>query len=370
VKVSVEIKFSDNNSDDVRILAVGDIMLGISSLRAIAEKNTLPMYIKKSPLYLIEDVLPILENSDILFGNLECVLSKDFDYNDFDNPKLIMAPKEAVSLLKESNFSILNLANNHILDYGDEKVCETISILEQCNIRYLAAPNTISEYDIQIFKLKNKKIGFLGYNLCDQGKKHQISEIFNSIKSNKKLVDILIISLHWGWGYEHNSYPSSDQISLGHELIDKGADIILGHHSHVFQPIEIYNGKVIAYSLGNFIFDMWRIENKVSGILEIRVNSKNNLSVKVLETEQSEYKLKFKSEDINNIRGLVLNNLEDKVCPDSYEACALKIKKTHNKEIILYYLLNFYKFSIGFHCHNIIRWGSKFSDKLCKIHRK
>lgn len=224
MKINVGAECLNNDSDDVKIMVVGDIMLGISSLRAIAEKNTIPAYIKKSPLFLIEDILPVLENSDILFGNLECVFSKDFDYNNFDDPKLIMAPREAVSLLKGSNFSILNLANNHILDYGDEKVHETVSTLEQCNIRYLAAPNTSSEYDIQIFQIKNKKIGFLGYNLCDQGKKHNISTIINSIKSNKKLVDVLILSLHWGWGYEHNNYPSPDQIDLGHKLIDEGVD--------------------------------------------------------------------------------------------------------------------------------------------------
>lgn len=344
---------------NIKILAVGDIMLGISSLRAIAEKDTIPDLLIKDSDSIIREIKPYIKNKDVLFGNLECVVSKEFNGVDFNNPQLLMAPLEAVSLLEFGNFDILNLANNHILDYGKENVRETVNLLEEKNFKIIGAPYTKYESKLQIFDIKDKKIGIIGYNLCNGGKKSEVSDILHSINIFEKLVDILIVSLHWGWNYEHNSKPSPEQIELGHTLIDKGVDIVLGHHSHVFQPVEFYHGKIIAYSLGNFIFDMWRDENKRTGIIEILINPNNEISVKIIPLVQVHYKLNIMSKDKNNMNHLIVKNIKDIPNSNRYKKEANKIRKKHNKEIIYYYILNFYKFSLAFHKTAMLRWFKK-----------
>ena len=98
------------------------------------------------------------------------------------------------------------------------------------------------------------------------------TKIKEDIYRIREKVDFIIISLHWG--DEYIQKPSLDQIILAKMIIDQGADIILGHHPHVIQGIETYKNKLIAYSLGNFIFDMWMPKTRESILLQIELNKK------------------------------------------------------------------------------------------------
>lgn len=350
---------SENTYDSneiIRILAVGDVMLGISSLRSIAERNTIPSLLVNDCRSMLIGVKPCLENKDILFGNLECTISKNhYNCND-NNPQFLIAPIEAVSFLKYGDFDILNLANNHILDHGIDKVIETVNILEIEGLHIIGAPYTKFESDLCVLEIKNKKIGFLGFNLCREGKSSNISTILQSIKENREIVDILILSLHWGWEYEYSPKPSSEQIRMAHVFADAGVDIILGHHSHVFQSIERYHGKVIAYSLGNFIFDM-EYENCLSGILEILIGQNNEISFKEVPIKQIDNKLQLSE---NGSKVALHTASADYFNSQIINETNPKYRKKHNKDILYYYLSNFYKFSIAFHIATITRWSKKF----------
>ncbi|KAF1079011.1 CapA family protein [Methanogenium sp. MK-MG] len=350
-------KYSDD--ENIKILAVGDIMLGISSLRAIADKNTIPNLILQDNKSIIKDILPSLKKKDILFGNLESPISNQFDWASLDNPKLIMAPGEAVSTLKYCNFDVLNIANNHTLDYGTEVFDETIQFLKKENIRVIG---NHAKANLETIKVKNITIGFMGYNLCDEGNKSSNSNIYSDINNYKQLVDILVISLHWGWGMEHSFIPSKEQIELGHKLIDMGVDVILGHHSHVFQHVEIYNGKIIAYSLGNFIFDMWRDENIKGGILEIMIDSNKNLEANIIPTIQDKFSVKIDSEMMKYKNKLLTTNINETI--NNLEIQNSQLNKKHNKEILLYYILHIHKFSFNFHINTISRWTKKIRSYI------
>jgi len=146
----------------------------------------------------------------------------------------------------------VNLANNHIFDYGLEGFEDTISFLEQNNIPYCGING-------KFIQLENCKIlGFCSLTStpvkeCGKYKLNILEEIdFEYIKNIKKEHEYLIIILHWG--LEEFKMPRYEDVKLAHKLIDIGVDLIIGHHPHVIQPIEIYKGKYIFYSLGNFIF--------------------------------------------------------------------------------------------------------------------
>ena len=93
-----------------------------------------------------------------------------------------------------------------------------------------------------------------------------------TLEELKKDVDVIVVSLHWGTEYAKS--PSSAQIEIAHQIIDWGADLILGHHPHVIQKIEEYNGGVIVYSLGNFVFDQHKSETKKSIIFKAKLTKK------------------------------------------------------------------------------------------------
>jgi len=255
-----------------------------------------------------------------------------------------------LTVIFKKGFDVLNLANNHILDHGYENAKKTEKLLDERGFITIGSPTSPHE-KIKIINQKGKKIGFLGYNLCEQKNKSNISDIFRDIKNSKKLVDVLVVSLHWGWRNEHMTEPSQEQILLGRKIVDQGADIILGHHSHVFQPVELYKGKVIAHSLGNFIFDMWRLENRIGGILEILIYENLEFSVKIIPIIQTDYKVEYYEKHTEKMNDLIVEKIESSFTREEYKKKLNKKKKQHNREVFCYYLFNMYKFSIRLHFH-------------------
>jgi len=182
--------------------------------------------------------------------------------------------------------------------------------------------------------------------LCEQENKTEISKILEKVEKSKSEVDLLIVSLHWGWKKEHMPMPSKDQVKLGHKIIDQGADIILGHHSHVFQPVELYKGGVIAYSLGNFIFDMWRLENRLGGILEISIYENHDMNITVFPTIIKKYSIERYDTYSEKIEDLIVDKIEPIPNNEKYKKEVRKKKKKHNREFLSYWIQNFYKLSL------------------------
>ncbi len=230
------------------LLAVGDIMLGRSVNSKMRRLNNFT--------YPFEKTWDFLKSADLTFGNLESPFFSNCPTT--DTGMTFCADPRAIEGLVKSGFDILNLANNHILNYGQAGLKQTQEILKKENILPLV------QNEEQILEIKKTKIGFLGFNLTGTFNKEQV---LKKIKEIDPKVDILIVSFHWG--EEYSQEPSKDQIELAHQAIDFGADLILGHHPHVIQPSEKYKEKIIVYSLGNFIFDQeWSQETK-KGLLGV-----------------------------------------------------------------------------------------------------
>ena len=228
----------------------------------------------------------ILKNADITFANLESpfgtggkpVPCKGIWFR--ANPAF--APK-----LKDAGIDIVSLANNHILDYDVEVFLETLRILKENQISYVGAGNNAAEAGLPvIITAKNKKVAFLAYSQFagihwDNKKPRtflatdnqpgvlpiKVGEIEAKILQIRSEVDYIVVSLHWGVEYSH--YPTKEQQKIARRLIDAGADVIAGHHPHVLQGIEYYNGGLIFYSLGNFIFDQLPLARRESMIAKI-----------------------------------------------------------------------------------------------------
>lgn len=248
----------------VKLMAVGDIFLK-------TRNNKLPF----------ENIKEIFKDKDILFGNLETVLSNQG--RETEKAVSLHTSPDKVNYLKDAGFDALNVANNHIMDLGVEGFNETLKTLTKNNINFIGARDN-PEQNYVILDKQGIKLGFLGYSnsgyiLPEKNiwiNKLELKKIIKDIEFIKQKCDFVIVSLHWG--IENVFYPSPKQINLAHELIDSGATIILGHHPHVIQGIERYKHGLIAYSLGNFQFDPYVSDspNNQSFILTIEL-SKNGL---------------------------------------------------------------------------------------------
>jgi len=251
----------------VKFVAVGDIMMGGKVEEII---------IKYGSEYLFEHVAPILQDSDITFGNLEAPLTNEknkvvWDYSKIlDEPVIIdgkmfgnsifcKALPESIDGLVFAGFGIVSLANNHIMDYGKNGLFDTLNVLSNYNIKSIGAGKNLTEARKPvIIQIKNVKVGFLAY--CDvyvSSKKEPGNApskyIERDIQNLKDSVDIIIISIHQGMDIV--DYPLPNEVKLMHSIIDFGANLILRHHPHVIQGIEHYNNGTIVYSPGNFVFD-------------------------------------------------------------------------------------------------------------------
>lgn len=247
----------------MKIAFMGDVMLG----RLV---NEVLKY--ETPDYPWGDVLDTLRGVDFRVCNLECVIS-DHGRPWTITPKVFHFRSDAknVEALKVAGVKLVSVANNHTLDYEYRAMFEMLRILATENIAFAGAGKNIAEASsYAVAKVNDTKIGLIAFtdnepvweakedrpglfyapiDLEDKRAK----KLFELTEATKDLTDILIVSAHWGpnWGYR----PQRDHLPFARKLIDSGADIIFGHSCHVFQGLEIYKGKPIIYSAGDFVDD-------------------------------------------------------------------------------------------------------------------
>ena len=256
----------------IKIIAVGDIAFGEHPMkyhhgvRSAIDEN----------IDIFSSVHAILKSGDIVFGNLENVLSNRSINKDIRKDFFRGCPTD-VQILSSNGFNIVNLSNNHIFDHGIEALDDTLSLLDANKIAHVGIDKKTKDFTVEIKKLeiKGKQIGFIGViieigSISAYKPVPKLDELIKKIQSERSNYDYLILSIHWG--YEYMNKPSLEQQLIGHKLIDAGIDFIIGHHPHVWQPIERYKKGIIAYSLGNFIFDYTSNTTSVSNILEIQID--------------------------------------------------------------------------------------------------
>jgi len=200
--------------------------------------------------------------SDLVIANLEAPISDRGKANIFKHTSLRISSdmSNAIHLL---GVDVCSLANNHMKDYGKDAYVDTLNYLKKSRIHTVGIGDTLYEAKTPlILTVKELAIGILNYTsirdvwagIDNYGTAREIrNEVVDDIKNLKKSVDIIIILLHTGVEFSH--VPTKEVMNNCHEYIDVGADIVVCHHPHVLQGIEEYGNGIIAYSLGNFIFD-------------------------------------------------------------------------------------------------------------------
>jgi len=239
----------------VSMLAVGDINLG---------RQTGQKILAGDPNYAFEFLSEDLQKPDITFGNLESQLADLGGETQSPTSEYRFAgPPAGADGLKEAGFDIVSIANNHMWDYGKDRLFETIDNLERAGVKYAGASKDPAKvYDPTILDVRQQKIAFIAAtDILNGYEKSGATEyvawadpdkLVAAVTSAKNAADWVIVSLHWGT--EYSATPKASQIDLAHKLIDAGAYMVIGSHPHVPQGIEEYNGGVILYSLGNFAF--------------------------------------------------------------------------------------------------------------------
>ena len=258
------------DEDTITLLFAGDIMLGRGVEFYITQHNDW-----KWPFLLIADTL---QKADLVLGNLESVIS-DKGQNLGSIYSFRASPK-AIEGLAFAGFDVLAVANNHSLDWGVEAFIDSMARLSQTNIATIGGGTTKDRTHAPVVKkIKGTDIGFLGYTnlgspLWEAGEytpgiawvdEGTILEFQKDILKAKNEVDVLVVSLHFGEEYQKE--PSFVQQLLSKAAVDAGANVVVGHHPHVVQPVEQYNRGWIAYSLGNFVFDQGFSPETTQGLL-------------------------------------------------------------------------------------------------------
>lgn len=242
-------------SSTLLLLFVGDIMLDRTVFIKTKKANDYNF-----PFLKIAD---FLKNFDLRVANLEGPIT-DFKSvaNGIGANRLIFTFSPQFLEPLKQNFDILNLANNHTNNFGAKGLQQTRDYLDSAGSKYFGDPNNSAGYLATSTEFNGIKLGFVGFN---ELAKNGFENVLLKIKELRPQVDFLIAYPHWGNEYESKK-PSAKQQQEAHALIDTGADAIIGSHPHVVQPTEEYNGKIIFYSLGNFIFDQYFSGETMQGL--------------------------------------------------------------------------------------------------------
>lgn len=253
--------------------------------------------------FLSIEVSETLQNADITF------VDQEFPFSDRGTPQpnkeytYCISPTRAV-IFKQMGVDIVALANNHILDYGQDALSDTFNTLEANQIDYVGAGKNLDRAKKLITKsIKGKNIGFLSAsriipdgswyatNKSDSHDEHagvfgtyDSTDLCNEIKLAKSTCDFVVVYVHWG--IEKDSHVADYQRILAHDYIDAGADLIVGTHPHIMQGVEYYKETPIVYSLGNFLFSNYQSR---TAVLTATINKDNSCSLKFLPCMSQSY---------------------------------------------------------------------------------
>lgn len=209
-----------------------------------------------------DDLLAVLAQADFRVFNLECPLA-DKEAPIMKNGPNLIAPTSTINAIKGIKTDLLSLANNHILDQGEQGLCSTLETLAAHSISYVGAGRNLNQAS-KPFIVTNERLSF-GIYACAE---HEFTiatddsaganpfdplESLDHINDLKNKCDYVIVLYHGG--KEHYRYPSPDLKKICHKIMDKGADLVVCQHSHCIGAFEEYNAGTIVYGQGNFLFD-------------------------------------------------------------------------------------------------------------------
>lgn len=295
--------------EEIKMIAVGDIMLS----RVVGQK----MIEYKDYKYPFLETVNITNKADIVFGNLEGPIVSGRIIK--SGEMTFRADLESVEGLKLAGFNVLNLANNHITDFGKSGLESTIEVLDSNGILHTGAGTSEEKiYKAAIKDVRGTKFAFLGYTYNFNQRKSSSDNIYGAAymdaermkdetRKAKSEADVVIISMHAG--AEYKIFPNKFQEDFARGAIDAGADLVIGHHPHVVQSVEKYKDGYILYSLGNFVFDqMWSNETRLGAIVEVTFEDKKVKDIKFIPIKIYDYSQPRVAE--NEEAEIILNRLK------------------------------------------------------------
>jgi len=262
--------------EPIHLVFAGDAMMDWSVKEAIHEKG---------PDYPFQYVREEVSAADLAFVNLETAVTK---HRVKDTNQIYNFKSDPISLsgIKNAGFDLVSIANNHVLDYKQQGFLDTLQHLEQTGLRYVGGGrNKERAYAAQIFEIKGQKIKILAFSRFiptvewfAQTGQPGVAEAYHKdsvlpvIKRERAGADYLLVYMHWGVEKTHT--PEQWQREYAYQMIDAGADAIIGSHVHVLQGYEFYQGKPIAYSIGNFLFpDYVKGAKADTGLLKVTLRN-------------------------------------------------------------------------------------------------
>lgn len=292
--------FCRASSDTITIVAVGDIMMGT----IYPDGQHLPPNKDCSPQ--LKELIPILSSGNITFGNLEGVLTDSkIGAKTCNDPSICYTfgmPTHFVNCLIDAGFNLLSIANNHVGDFGEQGRKNTVETLTKSGIKFAGLVDYCATEE---FTKNGVKYGFVAF-APNKGtvniKDIPAAEII--VRRLAEKCDIVIVSFHGGGeGKGHRNVPRKTETYLGedrgnvyefaHRMIDAGADVLLGHGPHITRAVEVYKGRFIAYSMGNFCtYDQVNIsgENGLAPIFKIYTDKKGKfLKAEIHPTYQEKF---------------------------------------------------------------------------------
>ena len=273
-------------SGQVTLMAVGDIMLA----RTIGD-----LILARGIEVPFEFTASMLNKADIALGNLECAISERGE--PLNKTYTFRAPTEAGKALSYAGFDLLTLANNHVLDFGEDAFLDTLENLKANQIAFVGAgqDNTGARQPV-IIEANGLRLAFLAYLDIPRWNYDYLgwiatptkpgvswgylSDIQSDVSAATKIADVVIVLMHFG--IEGQSQPSYQQIQSAHLAIDSGAKLVIGSHTHLLQSIEKYKDGLIVYNLGNFVFDEFVEPENRSAIFMARITKDGVLAHKLI----------------------------------------------------------------------------------------
>ncbi|MET3682247.1 poly-gamma-glutamate synthesis protein (capsule biosynthesis protein) [Alkalibacillus flavidus] len=267
----------DSPQTSITLNAVGDILMHERVYRGAEQQGEYVF----TPM--LEPVMPHLQEADITFANQETMLAGETiglsGYPRFN------APSSVADALSAAPVDIVSIANNHTLDHGREAVMQTTELLNDHEIDYVGAYRSYDDQQsLRVIEQNGISVGFTGYTYGTNGLRRPDGDDYlvqymrdgtmvDDIQQMKDEVDFTVVSLHFGNEYE--PFPTEEQRQLVQKLTEAGADIILGHHPHVLQPVDIvktdHHESVVIYSLGNFLSGQMGLERRIGGVLQLEL---------------------------------------------------------------------------------------------------
>lgn len=264
----------------ITVAAVGDM---------IFDRKVKELVMREGGSAPLAEVASRLSAADVAIGNLESTIAESGTKN-AEKDVTFRGHPAGIDALKLAGFDAVSLANNHMLDYGPDPLTDTIEALDDAGIGHAGAgADKTAAWTPATIEVDGAKVAYLAFThvlppgfLAGDSKpgvasgKMDLALIDEAVREAKRTHDYVIVSFHWGVEYE--DFANGDQIAKAHRVIDAGADMVLAHHPHVIQGVEFYNGKLIAYSLGDFVFDHYSRKTGEAFILEAELGPNGTAS--------------------------------------------------------------------------------------------